>query len=179
MAAKAAMCLFRSSSIPTLHRYTRVVEHMLHNQMSTSVDQLLQPTHALLHALYSIQQATGWTYEDRENTTVFTPTEVNYNPLRLQAQQYVLILQDPTAVQNTIKFAIKPPRIRSYKRGDEAWTPWWRTALLVQSPDLLPLPAMSHDKRETTGYLRYALQQALYTTGAFLSSMRELTNTHS
>jgi hypothetical protein len=51
---------------------------------------------------------------------VITPIEVDYNPYRLQAESYVVILQDPSSINNIIKFSIKPPRIRSHDRGDEA-----------------------------------------------------------
>ncbi len=121
----------------------------------------------------SVQPSNPWKTDERHNTTVFTPTEVEYNPLRLQAQPYVVLLQDPISINNIIKFSIKPPRIRSHTRGDDAWNPWWRTTLLIQSPDALPLPNMSADNAgETTGYLRLALHQAKKTTEAFLSSIR-------
>ena len=104
---------------------------------------------------------------------------MDYNPLRIQAQPYVILLQDPISINNTIKFSIKPPRIRSHARGNEVWNPWWRTALLVQSLDLLPMPNMSDvNTGDTNGYLRLALQQAKKTTEAFLSSIRELTTIH-
>jgi len=89
---------------------------------------------------------------------VFIPAEVDYNPLRLQAQPYVILLQDPRSINNIIKFSTKPPHIRSHIRRDEIWNPWWRTALLVQSPDLLPMPNMSDvNTGDTNGYLRLAL----------------------
>jgi len=51
--------------------------------------------------------------------------------------------------------------------------------MLVQSPDLLPLPNISDNNiGDTTGYLRLALHQAIKTAKAFLSSIRELTITH-
>jgi hypothetical protein len=110
---------------------------------------------------------------------VFTPTEVDYNPLRLQAQPYVVLLQDPRSINNVIKFSIKPPRIKAYTRVDEVWNPWRRTTVLVQSTDLVPLPNMSdNDTGDTSGYLRMALHQAKKTTKAFLSSIRELTTSH-
>ena len=110
---------------------------------------------------------------------VFTPTNVEYNPYRQHAQSYVILLQDPRSVNNIIKFCVKPPRIRSHTRGDEVWSPWWRTALLVQSPDLLTLPNMGDNNiGYTSGYLQLALQQAKTTTEAFLSSIRELKTAH-
>jgi hypothetical protein len=109
---------------------------------------------------------------------IFTPTEINYNTLRQHTQQYVLILQDPRSIQNTIKFTVRPPRIRTHLKGDGAWNPWWRTALLIQSPDTLPLPTLQASCGEATSYLRDALQQALHTSAAFLSSIRELQTAH-
>jgi hypothetical protein len=58
--------------------------------------------------------------DDKENTSVFNPFEVDYNPLRQQAHRYILKLQDPRAVQNVVKYTIMPTRIRSFLRGDEA-----------------------------------------------------------
>ena len=49
----------------------------------------------------------------------------------------------------------------------------------IQSPDILPLPNMSTDNAgDRNGYLRLAIHQAKKTTEAFLSSIRELTTTH-
>ena len=105
---------------------------------------------------------------------IFTPTQVNYNTLRQQTQQYVLTLQDPRSIQNTIKFTVRPPRIRTHHKGDEAWNPWWRTALLIQSLDSLSLPTLKALSCEATVYLKDALQQALQTSVVLLSSIREL-----
>jgi hypothetical protein len=115
---------FRAAAITTLHRHLATVEHKQQSQVVTSIDQLSQPTHTLIHALYSVQPATTWTLDDIENTVVSTPIEIDYKPLRQQAHPYVLTLQDPRAIQGVIKFSIKPPRIRAHLRGDEAWTPW-------------------------------------------------------
>jgi hypothetical protein len=90
---------------------------------------------------------------------------VEYNPYRLQAQPYVIQLQDARSINNIVKSSVKPPIIRSHTKGDEAWNPWWRTTMLVQSPDTLPLPNMSDNNTgHTTGYLHLALQQAKTTT---------------
>ncbi len=90
----------------------------------------------------SVQPAGDWKLDERPNTMIFYPTEINYNTQRQHAQPYVLVVQVPQAIQNIIKFTIRPLRIWSNLRGDEAWNPWWRTALLVQSPDTLPLPPL-------------------------------------
>jgi hypothetical protein len=120
-----------------------------------------------------------WIADPRPSTMVFTPTYVEYNTYRVQAQPYVILLQDPRSTNNIIKFSVKPPRIRSHTRGDEAWNPWWRTALLVQSPDILPLPNMSDNNiGHTNGYLHLAIQQAKTTTEVFLSSIQELKTAH-
>ena len=70
-----------------------------------------------------MQPTTPWYTEDTHNTTVFTPIEGDYNPLRLHAQPYVILLQDPRSINNIINFSIKPLRIRSHTRGDEVWNP--------------------------------------------------------
>jgi len=80
--ALAAFRLFQEAAILTLYRHLTTVEHTHQNQMATSIDKLSQPTQALLRALYSVQPAHEWRLDDRKNTVVFTPTEVNYNSLR-------------------------------------------------------------------------------------------------
>jgi len=50
--------------------------------------------------------------------------------------------------------------------------------MLVQSPDTLPLPTLEASCGDATGYLRDALQQALHTSVAFLSSIRKLQTIH-
>ena len=123
--AIVAFRLFRAAAILTLYRHLTTVEHRQQNSTVTSVDQLCQPTQALLHAMDSVQPAGDWRLDDRDNTVIFTtPTEINYNTLRQQAQQYVLILQDPRSIQNTIKLKVRPPRIRTHLKGDGAWSPW-------------------------------------------------------
>jgi len=126
----------------------------------------------------SVQLASGWRLDDIISTVIFTPTEINYNTLRHRAHQYVLILQDPRSIQNTIKFAVIPQRNPTYLKGDGAWILWWRTALLVQSPDTLPLRTMEASCGEDTCYLMDALQQTLHTSTAFRSSIRELQTSH-
>jgi hypothetical protein len=116
--------------------------------------------------------------DDRANTVIFNPTEISYNTLRQQTQQYVLILQDPRSILNTIMFTVRPSEIRSHLTGNGAWNPWWRSAMLVQSLDTLPLPTLHALSGEATGYLRDAMQQALQTSVAFLSSIRKLKTTH-
>jgi hypothetical protein len=49
----------------------------------------------------------------------------------------------------------------------------------VQSPDILPLPTLEDSNGEARGYLKNALQQALHTSTAFLSSIWELHTSHS
>ena len=112
------------ATIQTLHKHLTEVSHRHQNQIANTIDTLSQATQALLQALDLVQPSTPWNTDERQNTMVFTPTEVDYNPLRLQAQSHVIFLQDPRSINLTIKFSIKPPRIRSYTRGDEAWKPW-------------------------------------------------------
>ncbi len=107
----------------------------------------------------SVQPAGDWKLDERPNTMNFTPTEINNNTLQQQAQPYVLVLHGPRSIQNVIKFTVlRPPRIRCHLREDEAWNPWWRTTLLVQSPDTLPLPTLEASCGEPTCYLKEALK---------------------
>jgi len=174
-----AFRLFRVVAILTLYRHLSAVEHRQQKGTATSVDQLSQPTQALLHALDSVQPAGDLRLDDKAITMIFTPTEINYNTLRQHAQPHILILQDPRSIQNTIKFNVRPPRIRTHLRGGGAWSPWWRTALPVQSPDTLPLPTLEASYGGSTGYLGEALKHALHTSVAFLTSIQELHTSHS
>jgi len=55
----------------------------------------------------------------------------------------------------------------------------FRAAILVQSPDQLPLPNMNGTNiGDTTRYLRLALQQVKTKAEAFMLSIRELKTTH-
>jgi hypothetical protein len=109
---------------------------------------------------------------------IFTPSEINHNPLRQQGHQFVLILQDPRSIQNTNNFSTRPPRIRTHLKGDEAWNPWWRTTLLVQSLVTMPFPTLEDSNGEPTSYLHNVLQQALLTSTSLLSSIRGLQTSH-
>jgi hypothetical protein len=116
LSVTATFSLFRAAAILTLHEHLTVMGHKHKNQRAKSIDNPSQATQALLQALDSVQPVTPWHTDGRQNTMVFTPAEVDYNSLRLQAQPYVIHLQDPISIKNTIKFSIKPPRIRSYTR---------------------------------------------------------------
>jgi hypothetical protein len=90
-----AFTLFRAATILTLYRHLSTAKHIQQNSMAISVDQLSQPTQVLLQAMDSVQPAGDWRLDDKANTVIFTPTQINYNTLRHHAQQYVLILYDP------------------------------------------------------------------------------------
>ena len=80
----SAFNLFRTSIIHTLHPHLTTVDHKYQSQTATCLVKLWQPTQALLHTLDSVQPSTRWHTYARPNTMMFTPTEVEYNPLRLQ-----------------------------------------------------------------------------------------------
>ncbi len=85
---------------------------------------LSPPTQALLQAIDSIQPATTWSTAGQANTITFTPTEVAYNPLRLQAQPYTLMLTHPTNLTIQEFYQIRPLRLLANARGDHAWAEW-------------------------------------------------------
>ena len=58
--------------------------------------QLSPPTQALLQTIDTIQPATTWNHAQQSNTVTFIPTEIDYNPLRLQSQPYTLMIHHPT-----------------------------------------------------------------------------------
>jgi hypothetical protein len=112
---------FRAAAILTLYRHFTIVEHMQQNKTVKCIDQLSQPTQALLHALDSVQPTGYWKLDKRGSTIIFNPTKFDYNPLRQQARKYILILQDPRTINNNaINFSVRPLCIRSHCRGDEA-----------------------------------------------------------
>jgi len=76
-----AFRIFRAAAIFTIYRHLSAVEHIQHNSSATSVDQLSQPTQALLHALDSVQPASDWKLDEITNTVIFYPTEIIYNTL--------------------------------------------------------------------------------------------------
>ncbi len=100
-----------------------MVENWQQNSTTTSVDQLSQPTQALLQTLDLVQPSGDSRLDDIANTAISTPIEINYNTLRQQAEQYVLTLQDPRSIHNTIKLTARPPRIRTHLMGDGMWSP--------------------------------------------------------
>ena len=76
-----------------------------------------------------------------------------------------------------LTFSILPPRLRSDRRGDAQWNPWWRTTLLIQSDAILPIPSPDETQpTQTTGYLWAALQKGLTQGMEYLNSMGGLTN---
>ena len=77
-----AYIIFRATTILTLYRHLSAVEHRQQNSSTTSLDQLFQPTQALLQAMDSVQPAGYWKLDERANTMIFYPTEINYNTLR-------------------------------------------------------------------------------------------------
>ena len=87
---------------------------------------LSPPTQALLQIIDSVQPFTAWQTAGQANTVTFTPTEVDYNPLRLQEQPYTLMLTHPTNPTTQEFYSIRPPRLRTNARGDRAWAEWWR-----------------------------------------------------
>jgi hypothetical protein len=108
LSATAAFILFRAAAIQILHKHLTDVSHRRQNQIANTLDNLSQSNQALLQVLDSVQPTTPCNTDERHNTMVFTPTEENYNPLRQQAQPYVILLQDPRSINNIIKFSIKP-----------------------------------------------------------------------
>jgi hypothetical protein len=57
LATITAFGIFRAATMLTLYRHLTPVEHKQHMLTFTSIDQLSQPTQALLHALYLVQTA--------------------------------------------------------------------------------------------------------------------------
>ena len=123
---------------------------------------LSPPTQALLQVIDTIQPATVWNVGQQPNIVTFFPSEIDYNPLRLQTQPYTLILHHPTNPTLPEFYSIRPPRLRTNARGDYAWAEWWRTAIFVQCDLPLPIPPMAdHDCNTPTGYLKHALSQGI------------------
>jgi hypothetical protein len=84
--ALSCVALFRAAAILTMIKNLTIVKHRNQNLTATGVDQLSPATHALLQALYAIKPVTKSVEDRRPSTAVFTPTALDYNPLRLHAQ---------------------------------------------------------------------------------------------
>jgi hypothetical protein len=58
--------------------------------------------------------------------------------------------------------SIRPPRLRSNRRGGTKWNSWWRTTLLIQSDSILPIPSPDETHpTQTIGYLWAAPHKGL------------------
>jgi hypothetical protein len=150
-----------AAALHTLHKYITADEYRRPHESATTSAHLSPPIQALLQILDSIQPATRWAHADTPNTFTFMPMKVDYNPLRLQAQSYPMVLThlDTPTIDET--YSIRPSRLRTHARGDAAWTRWWRTAILIQCPTALPMPIMNDQAPHTpTGYLQIALTKA-------------------
>ena len=91
--------------------------------------------------------------------------DVDYNPIRLKLMPCTLYLTHPENPSTTIRYLIRPPRLRS----DLA--PWWRTAIIVKSPTSLPFPSMSaHNHAIAQGSLLQALTHGMEMANSDLSS---------
>jgi hypothetical protein len=134
---------FTSSVLYTTHKHITASEYRYQHERATPAAELSPPLQALLQVLDAIQPATKWVVDERPNTVAFTPMDVDYNHIRLQSMPCALYLTHPESPSMNTGYLIRPPRLRSGLRGDAHWAPWWRTAILVQSPTSLPLPSMS------------------------------------
>ena len=155
-------------------------EYRYQNERAASAAELSPPLQALLQVLDAIQPATRWTADERPNTVAFTPMEVDYNPIRLQSMLCAIYLVHPETPSTNTRYIIRPPRLRSDLRGDAYWAPWWRSAILVQSPTSLPIPSMSaHNSTTSQGYLHQALLAGLNASVTFLLSIQRSTDNFS
>jgi len=103
--------LFRDAAIATLHHDLTAHEHRGQNTTTTRIDQLSPPVHALLQVLDFIQPASRWQlHRELPRTVIFTPTVIDYNCLRNQAQSYIIDLRSPVAMNQTLTFSIRPPK---------------------------------------------------------------------
>ena len=92
-------------------------EYRRPHDIATIAAHLSLQIQALLQALDSIQPAIRW--EQAEGAR-FTPMDVDYNPLQLQAQPYTIALPSPDAPTSYEKYSIRPPGLRTHARGDAA-----------------------------------------------------------
>jgi hypothetical protein len=163
----------RASILHTLNQLLTAVEYRQPHDTATMAAHLSPPTQALLQIIDTIQPATFWRAGQQPNSVTFFPSEIDYNPLRLQAQPYTLILQHPTNPTIPEFYSIRPPKLRTNAKGDYAWAAWWRTAIFVQCDLPLPIPTMAeHANDMPTGYLQRALLDGLTASLTFLTSIQ-------
>ena len=107
----------RAAALHTLLSLLTTEEYRRQHDNATIAALLSPQTEALLQALDSIQPAIRW--EQAEGAR-FTPMDVDYNPLQLQAQPYTIALTSPDAPTSYEKYSIRPPGLRTHARGDAA-----------------------------------------------------------
>jgi hypothetical protein len=170
----------RGSILYTLNKLLTAEEYRQPHETATMAAHLSPPTQALLQIVDTIQPATFWKVGQQPNSVTFFPSEIEYNPLRLQSQSYTLILQHPTNPTNPEFYSIRPPKLRTNAKGDHAWAVWWRTSVFIQCDLPLPIPSMAdHASDLPTGYLYQALLAGLAASNTFLTSIQRINDNFS
>jgi hypothetical protein len=114
----------REVALLALHMHITTYEHRNQNSNVIKFDLLSSPTQTLLYVLDLVQPTNPRQSHAYRITTIdFTPTAIDYNSLRLQAQPYSIDLMSPHASHQGLTFSIQPPILRTDKRGDEEWKP--------------------------------------------------------
>ena len=103
--------------------------------------------------------------------------DVDYNPFRLQSMPCSLYLTHHESPTETTRYLIRPPRLRLDRIVNNYWPPWWRTTILVQSPNSLPISSVSgNDPHILQGYLQLALIEGLKIATTYLTSTNPITH---
>jgi len=171
--------VFRASPLHTTFKLVTTTKYNYQQERAASNTELSSPLQALLHVMGAIQPATKWSAEERPNTITFTPLDVDYNPFRLQSMSSSLYLTHAESPRDSIRYLVRPPRLRSDLRGETFLAPWWRTAVLVQSSAALHLPSMyAHDSHTPQDYLLQALLVNIAMATSYLSSTNNITSDH-
>ena len=110
--------IFRASALHTTLKLITAAKYRYQHERAASGPELSPPLQALLHVLDATQPATRWYAEERPNTVIFTPLDVDYNPFRLQSMPSSLYLTHPENSGDLIRYLVRPPRLRSDLRGD-------------------------------------------------------------
>jgi hypothetical protein len=114
------------------------------------------PLRALLQTQNLVQPATHWTTDKRHNTASFTPLDVNHKPIRLQAMPLAIYYSPPDSHADTIKYLIRPPRLKSHLIKRDTFYVFFGARLSWYTPlsNCLcpPCPATNHSLHRDTFY---------------------------
>ena len=131
--------LFQEAALHTFKTYISAPQHSHTCEKATSHSKLPPNVQALLQILDATQPADSSTLRyTAQNTVEYRATLLPTNPIQLQSMPINIRLKHPTI--GSLEFSFSPPGSKSILLGNEAWTNYHRSTILVQSELLFPWP---------------------------------------